>query len=122
MPVGAADPCCPSRALPALLRGSEVVRDQIRERTAQNLTSLRAALRGAATTVLDVEGGWYAVLQPPAIREEEEWALALLEQGLLVHPGHFFDFDREPFLVLSLLLPPDQHREALARLQRVLAG
>jgi hypothetical protein len=95
-------------ALPALLEAAPAVAQSIRERTAENLARLRAVLVSSAATVLDVEGGWYATLQLPATRPEEEWALRLLDRGVLAHPGHFFDFDREPYLVLSLLPPPGE--------------
>ena len=56
---------------------------------------------------MPVEAGWYAVVQVPAIASEETIVLDLLEQtGVLVHPGYFFDFDREAFLVVSLLPEP----------------
>ena len=65
--------------------------------------------------MLDVEGGWSAVVQVPSTRSEEEWALRLLERDrVLVHPGYFFDFPREAFLVLSLLPLPDVFAEAVA--------
>lgn len=53
---------------------------------------------------LEVEGGWYVVLRVPAIRSDEELALSLLnEKGVYVHPGHFYDFPRDGFLVVSLI-------------------
>lgn len=92
-------------ALPALL--SCPVGQQIRARTRSNLDSLRSAAAGSACRVLDVEGGWYATLQVPRIRSEEEWALDLLgKHDVHVQPGFFFDFETEAFLVLSLLTPP----------------
>lgn len=96
-------------ALPALLEAAPEAAQAIRDRITGNLARLRALLAApSAATVLDVEGGWYAVVRLPATRPEEEWALALLDRGVLAHPGHFFDFDREAFLVLSLLpLPAD---------------
>ena len=67
--------------------------------------------------ILTVEGGWYATLQVPRIRREEEWALELLAQdNVLVQPGFFFDFESEAFLVLSLLTEPDTFREGCHRL------
>lgn len=110
------------QALPTLLRAADVVGDQIRDRTRRNLDALRSGLRDAPATLLDVEGGWSAVVQLPATRTEEEWALALLRQGVLVHPGHFFDFDREPFAVLSLLPRPDDFDAGLAALGLALEG
>ena len=66
---------------------------------------------------LAVEGGWYATLQVPRIRREEEWALELLEQdNVLVQPGFFYDFESEAFLVLSLLTPPETFREGCRRI------
>jgi hypothetical protein len=34
---------------------------------------------------------------------------------VLVHPGYFFDFPREAFLIVSLLPPPDEFADAIAR-------
>jgi alanine-synthesizing transaminase len=66
--------------------------------------------------LLSAEGGWYAILEAPRIQSEEEWVLNLLgEDGVLVQPGFFFDFEREAFLVLSLLTAEDVFREGVAR-------
>jgi hypothetical protein len=43
------------------------------------------------------------VLRVPETRSDEEWALALLDRGVAVHPGHFYDFARGAYLVCSLL-------------------
>ncbi len=68
-------------------------------------------------TLLGVEGGWYAVLRVPATRSEEELVVAMLERhGVLVHPGFFFDFAHEAYLVLSLLPQSDVFCEGVARL------
>jgi hypothetical protein len=40
----------------------------------------------------------------------------LLERDrVIVHPGYFFDFPREAYLVLSLLTPPEVFGEGVAR-------
>ena len=45
-----------------------------------------------------------AVLRVPSTRSEEDLVVELLERdGVLVHPGFFFDFPHEAFLVVSLL-------------------
>lgn len=93
-------------AAPVLLEARHSIQSQIRGRTEANLAHLRAALAGTAIDVLRVEGGWYAVLQVPRIRSEEAWTLALLERGVLVQPGFFFDFESEAFLVVSLMTEP----------------
>lgn len=108
-------------ALPRLLELSSSVLDQIRQRTAANFAHLRDAVRNSAASVLRVEGGWYAVLQVPRTRSEEEWVLRLLgESDVLVQPGFFYDFESEAFLVLSLLTEPATFREGLVRLLRTL--
>jgi len=93
------------------------IRESIRRRVRQNLGSLLGTASGSpAVRVLPRDGGWYAVLQIPAVRPEEDLVLALLEQDdVLVHPGYFFDFPREAFLVLSLLPVPGEFSEALRR-------
>ncbi len=67
--------------------------------------------------MLATEGGWYAILEAPRIQSEEEWVLTLLrEDGVLVQPGFFFDFEREAFLVISLLTPEDVFGEGIRRI------
>lgn len=106
-------------AAPALLSRLPELQAPIQDRILANLGELRTAARGTAATVLDVEGGWSAVLHVPATRSEDEWVSTLVESdGVLVHPGYFFDFEREAYLVLSLLPPADTFAEGVARLVR----
>jgi aspartate/methionine/tyrosine aminotransferase len=87
------------------------------ERLRGNLDALRAQAAGSPATVLDVEGGWYATLRLPRTRSEEDWSLAFLEEdGVLVHPGHFFDFEDEAYVVASLLTPAPVFAEGARRL------
>jgi alanine-synthesizing transaminase len=90
-------------AAPTLLEARHDIQRQIRQRTAANLAYLRSAVEDTACRVLRVEAGWYATIQVPRSRTEEEWALHLLAGGVLVQPGYFFDFASEAFLVVSLL-------------------
>ena len=108
-------------AAPHLLRAGAPVRDAIRERTRQNLGVLRAlAGEFPACEVLRAEGGWSAVLRVPSTRPEEQLVLELVErERVLAHPGYFFDFPREAYLVLSLLPPPRLFADAVARLLRL---
>jgi alanine-synthesizing transaminase len=104
-----------------LLRAGEDLARQIRERTAANLAWARETLAGSAAGILSVEGGWYATVQLPRIRSEEEWALDLLERrDVLAQPGFFYDFETEAFLVLSLLTAEEIFQEGLARLKQML--
>jgi len=52
----------------------------------------------------------------PRLMSDEELALALLDRGVVVQPGYFFDFDMEGFLVVSLLTREDVFEEGLHRL------
>jgi alanine-synthesizing transaminase len=104
-------------ALPALLATRTVAEQAIRDRTARNLAWLASAVSGSAASLLDVEGGWYATLRLPRTRDEEAWALAFLEEdGVHVHPGHFFDFEEEAYVVVSLLTPEATLREGSQRI------
>lgn len=104
-------------ALPELLARGAVVREEIRARTARNLAALASAVTSVpAVTLLSPAGGWCAVLQVPSMRHEEALVLTLVEQdGVLVHPGYFFDFPREAFVVVSLLVAPDDFDAGVAR-------
>jgi aspartate/methionine/tyrosine aminotransferase len=94
-------------AAPALLELRSAAQAELRDRIRQNLDLLDAQLaRQPQCSRLHLEGGWYAVLRVPAIGSDEDLALALLEQhSVLVHPGHFFDFQQEGYLVVSLITP-----------------
>jgi alanine-synthesizing transaminase len=106
-------------ALPRLLARQGAVTSAIAERTRSCLGALHEALAGSAATVLRVEGGWYAVVRLPSTKSEVDWVLELLrEDGVLVHPGWFYDFTTEPFVVLSLLTPPEAFSEGTRRLGR----
>ena len=107
-------------AAPRLLRDGAHVRAAIQQRIAANLTTARQlASRYPACDVLPVEGGWSVVVRVPAAHGEEEMVLDLLErERVLVHPGFFFDFPHEAFMVVSLLPPPDVFGDAFARTLR----
>jgi len=91
-----------------LLSGGATVRAQVQSRIRQNYSQLTAiASANQACSVLPCEAGWYAVVQVPSTDSEDAIVLGLLEQtGVLVHPGYFFDFEREAFIVISLLPEP----------------
>ncbi len=103
-------------AAAALLESRHAAEGAIRQRTRDNLAFVRSVVPGSPVSVLDVEGGWYATLRVPRTRSELEWAVALVEEdGVHVHPGHFFDFEGEAYLVVSLLTPEATFREAIGR-------
>jgi aspartate/methionine/tyrosine aminotransferase len=100
------------QAAARLLELGKNLRRQILERIGENLNFLDNALnRGGPVSRLDAQGGWYAVLRLPNIRSDENWAIRLLQsEGVYVHPGHFFGFPREGYLVISLLPEPQPFR------------
>jgi hypothetical protein len=93
----------------SLLERGAAVRAQILARVRGNYASLRERFAdSSAASVLPAAGGWSAVLRIPATRSEDTVVLELLERdGVVVHPGYFFDFPHEAFLVVSLLPEPD---------------
>lgn len=105
-------------ALPRLLGLRGELQWQLRVRIQANLTTLDTALaKHPHVTRLEREGGWYAVLRAPNTQSGEEFAIALLERrGVLLHPGQFFDFAREGFLVVSLIAPAEEFRRGIEAL------
>jgi alanine-synthesizing transaminase len=106
-------------AAASLLERGGQVRAQILARLRANVATLREGVGGAnGATVLPAEGGWSAVIRVPATRSEASLVLDLLERdGVVVHPGYFFDFPHEAFLVVSLLPDPDVFARAVRLLQ-----
>jgi hypothetical protein len=111
-------------AAPELLERGRVVRDQIRARISSNHRHLAGLDVGpSGCTVLRAEGGWYAVLRVPSVDAEEDLVVTLLARdGVLTHPGYFFDFATEAYLVVSLLPEEEAFREGTARILRHFAS
>lgn len=102
-------------ALPRLLALRDLIRPRLVARLMANRHTLERALRGSAATPLPIDGGWSAVVRVPRHPGEEERTLRLLTRhGLRVHPGFFFDFPSEAFLVVSLLGPEDEFARGAA--------
>jgi alanine-synthesizing transaminase len=112
------------RALPALLAQRHAMQKQIMARVEANLAELDGQLaRQKSVSRLEVEGGWYAVLRVAAVQSDEELAIRLLEErGVLVHPGHFYDFADNGYLVISLLTPADEFAEGTRELLACASG
>lgn len=111
-------------ALPAMLAGAERVRSQISNRVRQNLQRLHDTCGAASmVTVPIVDAGWYAPLRVPAVVSAEAWAVRLVESdGVIVHPGCFFGFDREGILVAGLIAPPDEFAQGIQALEQRVAS
>jgi alanine-synthesizing transaminase len=105
-------------AAAGLMTTGGAVREQIAARARGNYeTLLELTARWPAVEALRADGGWSAVLRVPATRSEEDIVLDLLaHRDVVVHPGFFFDFPKEAYLVVSLLPPPATFREGVERL------
>jgi aspartate/methionine/tyrosine aminotransferase len=105
------------QALPDLLAIGPRVTSAITERCRQNLATLERAVQASPVTLLRAEAGWSGVLRLPAVNGEEALVLGLLrEAGVLVQPGWYYDFESEPYAVVSLLTEPRAFAEGTARL------
>jgi aspartate/methionine/tyrosine aminotransferase len=105
-------------AAPAVFAQREGVQEQINRRLEENERALAECLSGIdCCRVLAREGGWYAVVRIAEEISDEDLAVRLLqEDGVLVHPGYFYDFPAGAHLVLSLLPPASTFREGAAKL------
>ena len=103
-----------------LLDRGAAIRSQIAARVATNYRELMSLGAGTPSCgVLRSDGGWYAVMQVPSLEPEEDLAVGLLtNERVLTHPGYFFDFPRESFLVLSLLPPEASFSDGIKRVLR----
>ena len=105
-----------------LLDQRKQVQPVLLDRVRLNLRELDRQLAATPScTRLDVEGGWYAVVRVPALRSDEGLAIDLLRsEAVVVHPGHFYDFPNDGYLVLSLITEPGVFREGIKRLFRMI--
>jgi aspartate/methionine/tyrosine aminotransferase len=105
-------------ALPQLLETRHAFQQQVRARSKRNLNQVDALLaHGHACSRLFVAAGWYVTLRVPALVSDEDLAIDLLEKvGVILEPGHFFDFPNDGYLVLSLLTPERAFAEGVGRI------
>ena len=104
-------------SLPTLLDQRESIQRQLLDRARSNLAELDRQLAAQkACQRLIVEAGWYAVLRVPVTQTDEELAVELLRQkSVLVHPGHFYDFPSDGYLVLSLITPENEFAQGISK-------
>ncbi len=102
-------------ALPVLLEQRKTIQPQLTQRIRSNLEFIDVQLRTVPQVRrLRVEGGWYVVLRVPARKSDEELAIELIEHArVVVHPGHFYEFQSDGYLVLSLITPNSLFEEGV---------
>jgi aspartate/methionine/tyrosine aminotransferase len=109
-------------AIPALLEQRAKIQPLILDRVRKNLAGLDMQIaRHKSCRRLDVEGGWYAVLRVPVTQSDEDLAIRILrEASVLVHPGHFYDFPRDGYLIVSLITPAEKFQQGVERVLKLL--
>jgi alanine-synthesizing transaminase len=109
-------------ATPVLLDQRESLQKQLLDRIRGNLAELDRQLAQQKTCErLAVDGGWYAILRVPVTKSDEDLAVELLQKkSVLVHPGHFYDFPSDGYLVLSLITRAAEFCEGVGRMLELL--
>ncbi len=109
-------------AAPAFLEQRHGIQALLLDRLRANLEEMdRQLARQRNCSRLSVEGGWYAVLRVPATQSDEDLAIEILKSAsVLVHPGHFYDFSQDGYLVVSLITPTDPFRDGMQRMLELL--
>jgi alanine-synthesizing transaminase len=105
-------------AAPVLFEQRHSVQPLLLDRVRANLSELdRGLAKPKACRRLEVEGGWYAVVRVPVTQSDEDLAIEILRKvSVLVHPGHFYDFPSDGYLIVSLITPPQTFRHGVAQL------
>ena len=105
-------------AFAELLEQRRSLQPQLMKRIRENWAALRKMAGDSSyCRLLETEGGWYAVLQVRAAENDEGLAIELMREAhVLVHPGHFYDFSGDGYLVLSLITEGEQFRKGTAKL------
>jgi alanine-synthesizing transaminase len=108
-------------ATPVLLEQRHGFQKQLMERVRRNLAELDRQIAAQSTCVrCELEGGWHAVLRVPATRSDEDLAIELLSRNnVYVHPGHFYDFPSDGYLIVSLMTRDEHFAEGIQLLLSV---
>jgi alanine-synthesizing transaminase len=109
-------------AAPALLEQRHSVQPLVLDRVRANLSELdRGLAKHKTCRRLEVEAGWYAVLRVPVTQSDEDLAIEILRKhSVLVHPGHFYDFPSDGYLIVSLITPLQDFRKGIAKVLELL--
>jgi alanine-synthesizing transaminase len=112
------------QATPVLLDQRKLIQPQLLNRVRTNLKELDRQLASQKNCRrLDVEGGWYAVLHVPVTQSDEDLAINILRKvSVLVHPGHFYDFPSDGYLVVSLITPTEDFGQGIGRILELLSS
>jgi alanine-synthesizing transaminase len=108
--------------LPALFeKGWDFVMQQ-REHVRRNFDlALRLLARCSAISLHKPDGGYNLFCTVRGWDDEEALVLHLLERGVLVHPGYFFNYERGAHIMISCLTKTEQLEVGLTKLMEALA-
>ena len=111
-------------AFPELLAQRKTLKPQLLKRIRNNWAHLNSSLRdNRVCTLLDVEGGWYAALRINRNVSDDDLSIELMQQaGVIVHPGHFYDFPKDGHLVVSLISREQDFENGIDKLLKHLAS
>ena len=102
--------------LPALFEKGWGFVEQQREHVRRNFDlALKVLTQCSAINVNKPDGGYNLFCQVRGW-DEEELVLHLLEHGVLVHPGYFFNYERETHIMISCLTKTEQLELGLSKL------
>ena len=110
-------------AVPVMLQERPAIQRQLTYRVRENLAELDSQLAAQKLCQRrEIEGGWYAVLRVPVTGSDEELAIELLQEtGVLLQPGHFYDFPSDGYLVLSLITKSEVFKRGIQRMLQFIA-
>ena len=105
-------------ALPLWLNHRKAIQTEINNRIKYNFDFLKEHVgKVDGCEVLAADGGWYAIVKIPNALSEEQWVLTFLNKDhVAVHPGYFFDFPTEAFIIVSLLPLTDTFGNGVKRI------
>lgn len=107
-------------ALPALLKEVPGFNAGVRQRLMDNLACAKSVFETEASPfrLLHCDAGWTALLEVPRYETEESLVLSLMSEcSVIVHPGYFFDCEREGILALSMIVEPATFAEGCKRIK-----
>jgi alanine-synthesizing transaminase len=99
-------------ALPRLLERRHAFREAVLERVLTNRRTLEGIAARQGLEVPPSQGGWVSLLGLPRSEGADQFAVNLIDDGVVVHPGHFYDMDDDRHLVVSLIVDPHEFEEA----------
>jgi aspartate/methionine/tyrosine aminotransferase len=107
-------------ALDSILASADTIADVILSRVRENLNTIRRLVKNTPLEVLNVEGGWNAMIRLPAIMTDDEWSLKFLtEADVVAQPGHLYDCSNNSYIVVSLIVEPKHIQTSVEHIVRL---